>query len=157
MVYSCYLIVLSISITLLPLDFILERINNEPDFIENILKNPITGKGTSREIGFTLGLQRLSDEPWIIGYGWAVGSGNKMAWFGGSLTGWARQRADPHSLYYAIIPIFGWIGAVAFILLILNLIFSLYKTTKKIKIKDSLLFPLSIGLFFLLTIFYRRV
>lgn len=146
-------IIILISLTFLPLNFIFERINVNQNFMINMFNNPITGEGTSRELAFSLGLQRLGDEPWLIGYGWSVGHGNKMAWFGGSLQGWAELRADPHSLYYAIVPIFGWFGSIAFVSLIIRIIFKLNKAIKTNKDRNSLLYHLLIGLFFLMIFF----
>jgi len=137
---------------IIPFDFIFQRFNDSPELVDNFLAHPLTGEGTSRETGYTTGLNRIKSNNWLIGYGWSVGSGNRLAWFG-SLTGLAEQRMDHHNIYYSLIPIFGWIGTLAIVLIILNTIYRLFFSVLSIKRTSHRLLPLAIGLMFLLIFF----
>ncbi|NUN07806.1 MAG: O-antigen ligase family protein [Ignavibacteriaceae bacterium] len=109
-------------------------------------QNIITGEGTPREVAFSYFIKRLPQEDWFIGYGWGVPQSNKTAWFGDPNI----KRADYHSLYLSLPMLYGWMGAVAFVMLILFLIYGLYKRVNTFKIISSYKEVISVGLLLLL-------
>ena len=72
-------------------------------------------EGINRTTAFDVGKYMIRRENWFIGYGWDNNYNNRFAWFG------AKDffRGDPHSLYYALPMLFGWIGSAAFLFFIM--------------------------------------
>jgi hypothetical protein len=118
--------------SLLNLDYIIKRF--ESVNIEEISSESLTtGQGINRVDAFDVGKQIITRENWIIGYGWGVGQSNRIAWFGDA----EFRRQDPHSLYLSLFPIWGWIGAASYIMIIINLAYQILKIvfrTKDIKV-----------------------
>jgi hypothetical protein len=83
----------------------------------------VTGEGTPRQVAFSYFFERLPQESWWIGYGWGVPTSNRIAWFGDPTI----NRADYHSLYLSLPMLYGWIGSISFLLIILVTIKRLYK------------------------------
>jgi len=127
------------------LGYLLDRFNDakNPVNASNLLEaNWITGKGTPREGAFRYFFERYSkDSHWIVGYGWGVPESNHIAWFGST----SIMRADYHSLYLSIIVLYGWVGAIAYILLFIITLYRLInalKITKRNKYLNYAAYPL---------------
>ena len=137
---------------ILPFEQIIsERYSKGDNTVSNFYQDPITGKGTSREQSYTLGLARLNSDPWIIGFGWAPGREQRYAWFDNPDN--MTWKADFHNLYYSAVPIFGWIGMVAFLFLILTITTQLFKLLIRFKNTDHYLVPFVVGLIFVFVFF----
>jgi hypothetical protein len=122
---------------LVNLGFIFQRFAEYPNMFADLANDLLTAKGTSREQSFLLGYNRLLEKPWIFGYGWAAGQLNRFAWFDDpEKFDW---KYDFHSLYYSLPPVFGWIGTIAFFLLILSTIYRLWKITVRSKYNPNYL------------------
>ena len=107
------LITISIS-SYMNMDYVLSRFENvEVDKIT--IESLTTGEGINRTTAFEVGEDMIKREHWFIGYGWGVGESNRIAWFGDS----SFFRSDPHSLYLSLFPIWGWIGSIAYLLILL--------------------------------------
>jgi hypothetical protein len=99
---------------LIRFSYIFERLG-EVNFKDISMESINTGEGINRTTAFDIGKYMIRRENWFIGYGWDNYSNNRFAWFG------AKDffRGDPHSLYYALPMLFGWIGSAAFIFFII--------------------------------------
>ena len=132
----------------LNLNYILERFTN-PDLASPIHIstniNLLTGEGTPRELAFSYFLIRFPQESWWIGYGWGVPVSNRIAWFSNPEV----LRAGYHSLYLSLLMIYGWIGSVSFISLILITIVRLKNIFLK-NYRNSIHYLLQVGFFFAL-------
>jgi len=67
-------------------------------------------EGINRTTAFDVVKYMISRENWFIGYGWDNFTNNRFAWFGDK----GFFRSDPHSLYYALPMLFGWICSAVF-------------------------------------------
>jgi len=113
----------------LKLGFIIERFVDPKQAAPLIIDNDfniITGEGTARELAFSYFWKRFPEENWIIGYGFGVPKSNRIAWFKDPET----PRADYHSLYLSLIMLYGYIGSIVYILIILVTIIRLYRLLK---------------------------
>lgn len=82
-----------------------------------------TGESINRSTAFDVGDAMLAREDWLVGYGWSTTRYNRIAWFGTD----DFFRSDPHSLYLALPMLFGWIGAGAFLIIVVSpIIFGLH-------------------------------
>lgn len=133
--------------------FIIERYKQNPENLENMIKDPISGVGTSREGSFDFALKRIKSKNWLLGYGWSTD--NRMTWFGVKIiqSGQGLRKLDFHNLYYSIIPIFGWIGSAVFLLIIFVSIIRLYLIIINKKYQSHYLYPFAWGFFFLFITF----
>ena len=91
------------------------------------IRGILTGEDINRFNVFPLIMDRLVNESWIIGHGYGTYDSNTMAWFGTLDT----LVTDPHSLYFALPMIFGWLGAAAFILVVVTIFFRLLRSLRK--------------------------
>ncbi len=108
----------------LNIDYVISRfelINPEQISIKTIQ----SGEEINRATAFKIGREILSRENWIIGYGWGTLRSNRIAWFNDP----GFYRSDPHSLYYSLPPLFGWVGSFVFILIFIVIIYRLVKIT----------------------------
>lgn len=110
---------------LIGFDFLMERIN-EIDRSRLSMNSLVTGEQLNRSTVYAEGFKRLGEVNWTLGYGYGVSSANNQAWLGkiGSL---ANEIRDFHSLYLCIPMIYGWIGGVTYIVLILHTIIKIFK------------------------------
>lgn len=152
-IYLIVIVIFTISFStkFLDFDFIFQRFAKNPQIIKNFLINPLSGEGTSRETAYSLGIERLKSSPWIIGYGWSVGDGNRYAWFGDLDYYW--WRADHHNLYLCLIPIFGWIGTGLFLFLIFTIMHKTSKSRYNKSLNNKYLNAISTSLLILLLFF----
>jgi len=82
-----------------------------------------TGESINRSTAFDVGDAMLAREDWLVGYGWSTTRYNRIAWFGTD----DFFRDDPHSLYLSLPMLFGWIGAGAFLIIVVSpIIFGLH-------------------------------
>ena len=94
------------------------------DFKSITLAGIISGEDINRYNVFPFILDRLKENSWLIGYGYGTFDNNTLAWFGTLNT----NIYDPHSMYMALPMTFGWIGAIAFLLIILSIYFNLVRS-----------------------------
>lgn len=104
------------------------RFSEQPDLIKNFIANPLKPKNTTREESFALGQESLGRENWIVGYGYANGGLNRIAWFGDDYS--KTNKFDFHNTYYSLPQIFGWLGALAYLSLFIIIIRRMYKIFK---------------------------
>lgn len=106
----------------LNLNYVFERFETvNPEEIN--LNTVISGEGIHRATAFEIGRNMIDRESWIVGYGWGTIQENRLAWFGDK----NFFRSDPHSIYYSLPMLFGWVGSIAFILMFLIVIFRLFR------------------------------
>jgi hypothetical protein len=112
----------AISAPLLNLDAVIGRFELvDPENIN--VETVISGEGINRSTAFEIGRSMIERETWMIGYGWGTVKQNRRAWFGEK----DIERSDPHSIYYSLPMLFGWVGSIAFILIFLIVIYRLFK------------------------------
>ena len=128
-------------------DKLIAKFSENTNFIQNFLDNPFLAENTSREYLFKLAIDKINSKPYILGDGYRLPEENKKTWLGDESENWA----DYHNLYYSIIPIFGWVVLVLFVLLLLStlkkLLMLLFVYRKKDRISMSVCF-----IFMLITI-----
>lgn len=101
------------------------------------------GGGINRGDIFRIALSRLNNQSWQIGYGFGTPESNLLAWFGSS----NYIYADYHNMYLTLPILFGWGGAVSFVLIIFTILLKLINTMKNLKfIKNSYISNMLIGL-----------
>lgn len=76
----------------------------------------VTGQAINRGDVFPLAMQRLSEQTWCLGHGLSTPPINHQTWFGEE----GSRFSDYHNLYFSLPPLFGWVGAAAFLLLWLH-------------------------------------
>lgn len=126
---------------------IIERLN-EIDTEKIGVKNITTGEEMNREIVYLVGYNRLDEENWFLGYGYGTTKSNRLAWFGSNSS---LPIVDFHSLYLCMPMIYGWFGGLAYLLLVVYIIFILVK--KILLFKDNPLNSLMIGFAFMFLFF----
>jgi hypothetical protein len=72
------------------------------------------------------GYERISEENWVLGYGFGLSSSNDLAWFSKAEVQ-GRSIRDFHSLYLSIPMIYGWIGSITYLMLIIYILFLSFK------------------------------
>lgn len=107
----------------------------------------ITGEGTAREGAFAYFWVRFPEEKWWIGYGWGIPESNRIAWFKDP----DIRRSDYHSLYLSIIILYGYIGSLAYVFLIILTTRRMFKVLKTKKADYHL--KIAASAFFLLLLF----
>jgi len=119
------------------------------------VSNVASGEGINRGIIFAFALGRIDKGTWWLGSGYGTFESNAMAWFGEvGKTLWGQSGEsiyDIHSLYFALVMTFGWIGAICFLLIILIVIVKLIGLTKKTE--NTYAYPFNIGFIFLWILF----
>ncbi|MDD2246999.1 MAG: hypothetical protein PHC39_08005 [Proteiniphilum sp.] len=73
-----------------------------------------SGEAINRGTAFDIGEMTFKRENWLVGYGWSTYNYNRFAWFGSS----DHRRQDLHSLYFTLPVHFGWLGSIAFLLIV---------------------------------------
>lgn len=91
-----------------------------------------SGKALNRYGPWQFGWERLKDESWVIGYGHGNVESNQIAWgiwrgVGGQRTGGGHL----HNLYLALPMMYGWTGAIAYVLLFLVVLFRLWRAVRR--------------------------
>lgn len=111
---------------LVGMDVIVSRLS-EIDVKHLSLNSIKTGEEINRSTVYLAGYQRMSEENWLLGYGYGISQSNRMAWFGNLVVFDSSQIKDFHSLYLCIPMIYGWIGSIAYFFLLIYIIFSLLR------------------------------
>lgn len=106
----------------------------------------ISGKSINRS--FTSGYQRLGASSWWVGYGYNLPANNLKSL--GMVTGGA---ADYHSLYICLPFFYGWLGAIAYFLIVFLTGIRSYIYYLKIRKLNSFLVPIALGFAMLWGIF----
>jgi len=136
---------------LLGFELIIERLR-EIDVKRLSVNNLVTGEQLNRSLVYAEGYKRIGEENWILGYGYGTSAVNSYAWLGniGSL---GFEIRDFHSLYLCIPMIYGWIGGIAYLLIILYVIiknFRVYLLMQAKPIRGLILGFAFVFMFFLL-------
>lgn len=102
----------------------------EIDLTRLSVNSLVTGEEINRGYVYSEGYKRIGEENWTLGYGYGVSHSNSLAWLGqlGPLGG---KIKDFHSLYLCIPMIYGWIGGITYLVLIIYTIILLFKSSMK--------------------------
>jgi hypothetical protein len=103
------------------------------------LQTIIEGGAVHRDWAFEVGRENIDRESWWVGYGWSVPEISRMAWFKNV----DINRTSPHSIYFAAVPLFGWVGTFAFIGIFIVTTWRLFRIIIKFRNKGSVLILLS--------------
>jgi O-antigen ligase len=88
--------------------------------VEFSVEGVLTGKQLNRGNLFIFAGERLQKESWILGFGYGALRNNQWAWFGFDPKKSNRAVAQGfHNLYVGLPMLFGWVGAITFVLLII--------------------------------------
>jgi hypothetical protein len=112
-----------------------------------------TGEEINRKQVYDLGYARLAQDNWLLGFGFGRGVGNEKAWFGVNFmqqTG-RINPLDFHSLYLCFPMIYGWIGGMTYLILIVYIIVLLFR--KYFFFKDHPLGGIASGFAFMFMFF----
>jgi len=131
-------------------DYIFYRFEQQPELFENVYKDPLKASNTSRSESWGLAYDYISKNSFIIGYGYANGSKNRIAWLGPDNVNY--PKLDYHNFIYSLIPIFGWFGAISFLLIILISIKRVFSTSRDTSILLSYR-VISLAFFYLMLFF----
>lgn len=109
-------------------------------------ENVVEGYALNRSNVFPLALKRLSENEWLIGYGWGNVERNRTAW---GLESY-HEIADYHSLYFSLPMLFGWFGSAIIVYFMIALALqALRRSRKSINATD---YPISFQFIFLMLI-----
>ena len=97
-------------------DYIIERFALQPKMVQNLMENPLTAEGTSRSDSWGLAFKYISENSFVVGYGYANGTKNRIAWLGPENQDY--PKLDYHNFIYSLIPVFGWLGTIAYLAII---------------------------------------
>jgi O-antigen ligase len=92
-----------------------------------------SGEALNRFGPWQVGWDRLQRESWWVGYGHGNDTSNQIAW-GGRLMGTSgvvMGGGHLHNLYLALPMMFGWFGALAYVLLFLVVVFRLLGAVRR--------------------------
>lgn len=131
------------------LESLVNRFKDEKVEIWNA-KDVLSGKSIHRGAVFDIGVKRLRERPWIVGYGYGSPISNHNAWFGEETEIYV---SDYHNLYLSLPMIFGWVGAIAFLLIVFFNLCRLYKFFISVQHKQSIYAPLAIAFFWMFIFF----
>ncbi len=116
------------------------------------VENIISGEALNRETVFSFGYDRLKSNSWFVGYGYGPVPSNQQAWFGPYYR--MIHQAGFHSLYLSLPMIYGWLGSISLLLIILYVIVKNIKAmTTQARLYSSWKKPLFNGLLFMWFIF----
>ncbi len=113
----------------------------------------ISGQDINRGTLITEGLDRLEQGSWWVGYGYGIPRSNRWAWFNVDPE---RQRialADFHSLYLSLPELYGWVGAFAFVAMIVVTWSRSFSTAMRYRRRKSFLLALAVGFAFFWGVF----
>ena len=105
----------------------------------------VSGKDINRGALVSMGLRRLGSRSWWVGYGYGVPRSNRWAWFGVDPKTHSIMLDDFHSLYLTLPELYGWIGALAFLSMVVVTGFRAVTTSLRYRQRKSFLIPMSIG------------
>ncbi|HPJ68606.1 MAG TPA: O-antigen ligase family protein [Desulfobacteraceae bacterium] len=102
----------------------------EIDLTRLSVNSLVTGEEINRGYVYSEGYKRIGEENWTLGYGYGVSHSNSLAWLG-NLGPLGSNIKDFHSLYLCIPMIYGWIGGITYLVLIIYTIVLLFKSSLK--------------------------
>lgn len=102
----------------------------EIDLTRLSVNSLVTGEEINRGYVYSEGYKRIGEENWTLGYGYGVSHSNSLAWLG-KLGPLGSNIKDFHSLYLCIPMIYGWIGGITYLVLIIYTIVILFKSSIK--------------------------
>ena len=94
----------------------------------------ISGENINRDATTNLAIERLTSRIWLIGYGYGIPMSNTMALFNLSNADLNKTKVrynDYHNFYFELPIIYGYFGGMAFLGLLIYLLFRLYKLAKQ--------------------------
>lgn len=110
------------------------------------VESVITGKSINRGGLSDIALRRMDSESWLIGYGSGTIDSNRWAWFGLDVSKSKLYPSDFHNLYLSLPMIYGWIGSLAFLSIIILTLIRLFSVTLQYRKEKSFLLVVSFGL-----------
>ncbi|QJW87998.1 O-antigen ligase family protein [Spirosoma taeanense] len=113
MYLGAFVLVIILAGPYIGLDFIIERLV-EIDFDQLGSGSMASADAMNREVTLKLGLKRLGESDWILGYGYGVAEHYTMALFGFVNTE-TNEIRDFHNLYLSLPVMLGWGGAILFV------------------------------------------
>lgn len=134
---------------LIGLDVITSRLG-EIDTSRLSARSLVTGQELNRSYVYAEGYKRLAEDNWILGYGYGRAASNSNAWLG-NIGALGMDIRDFHSLYLCIPMIYGWIGGIAYLVLIIYIILKILKLY--LKEDNSPLKGLALGFSFIFIFF----
>lgn len=105
----------------------------------------LSGKDINRGPLITMALNRLESESWWVGYGYGIVRSNRWAWFGSDPEISKVGLADYHSLYLSLPELYGWIGTLAFLAMIVIVAFRSFSVSLRYRNRKSFLAVLAVG------------
>ncbi|NOT10827.1 MAG: hypothetical protein HOP23_03170 [Methylococcaceae bacterium] len=105
----------------------------------------VSGEDINRGELVSAGALRLKSESWMFGYGYGIPQSNQWAWFGVDTFKHDVGVTDLHSLYLSLPELFGWVGSLAFVSMIVITEFRLFIVSLKYRRKNSFLLVLALG------------
>ncbi len=105
----------------------------------------ISGAAINRGSLTTLALERIENESWWVGYGFGVPRSNGWAWFNADPARVKSSIADFHNLYLSLPMLYGWVGSMAFLALIVVTESRLVMVSFKYRRKKTFLIVLAVG------------
>ena len=104
-----------------------------------------SGKAINRGELTSMALKRMDQESWWVGYGLGVPHSNNWAWMGVDPARTEGGISDFHSLYLCLPMIYGWIGTIAFLVMILVTLFRLCGVSLRYRRRRDYLIVLAAG------------
>jgi hypothetical protein len=105
----------------------------------------VSGKSINRGGLVSAGLQRIYSDSWWVGNGYGVLRSNRWAWFGIDPEKQEVGFADFHSLYLSLPMLYGWIGSLAFLSMVVITWYRVFAASLKYRNRKSFLIVLSVG------------
>ena len=110
--------------------------------VENVVKGSSINRG-----GLTsMALDRIDGESWWVGHGFGIPRSNQWAWFGKDSSFQYVNISDFHSLYLSLPMLYGWVGSLAFLGIIILTLFRVSMAALRNRRRNSALAVLVIGL-----------
>jgi hypothetical protein len=103
------------------------------------LHGVISGKSINRGYVYEAGYRRLSERSWWLGYGYNLPENNSKS------SGVSDDIRDFHSLYLALPILYGWVGAGAYVLLVVGTALRIYSSYFHAKHMDHYLAPVALA------------
>lgn len=135
---------------LIGLDYLINRFK-EIDFKNVSLNNIVSGEEMNRAYVYAEGYNRIKQENWLLGYGYGTQQSNNLAWFSKLGASGVLEIRDFHSLYICMPMIYGWIGGIVYLGMVIYIIILLFR--KYLKTNENPLRIFIFGLAFLFIFF----
>ena len=104
----------------------------------------LSGKDINRGGLADRALNRINSETFIVGYGYGVPRYNIWAWMGID-SDKQQVMSDYHSLYLSLPMLYGWVGSLAFLGIVVLTAYRLFSVSIRYRSNKSFLSVLSIG------------